>query len=249
MGRPASAWFAGTGTRLGRRAELCGALVCAPPLARWRVALRIAKTCQAPPRKIIITSLSILLCLMFSKFVYTSSLSSFYTFYLIDTFGPSARGRRRSISSSISRPSRRARCWGPHRRQDRAQGGDLVLGAGGAALHAGAALCQSFLGRGAVDPDRLHPGVSLFRHAGLCAGAAAGPRRADFRHVLRRRIRHRARPAWPCWAGLRTSPPSASSSTSARSCLQSGCSPCSCPAPNRLRPTNPVDLFDMHGQI
>jgi MFS transporter, FSR family, fosmidomycin resistance protein len=28
----------------------------------------------------------VLLCLMFSKFVYTSSMSSFYTFYLIDTF-------------------------------------------------------------------------------------------------------------------------------------------------------------------
>jgi FSR family fosmidomycin resistance protein-like MFS transporter len=38
----------------------------------------------------IVTSLTILLCLMFSKFVYTSSLSSFYTFYLIDRFGLSA---------------------------------------------------------------------------------------------------------------------------------------------------------------
>jgi FSR family fosmidomycin resistance protein-like MFS transporter len=39
------------------------------------------------PRRIVITSLIILLCLMFSKFVYTSSLSSFYTFYVIETFG------------------------------------------------------------------------------------------------------------------------------------------------------------------
>ena len=38
------------------------------------------------PRKMIVTSLVILLCLMFSKFVYTTSMSSFYTFYLIDTF-------------------------------------------------------------------------------------------------------------------------------------------------------------------
>jgi MFS transporter, FSR family, fosmidomycin resistance protein len=42
------------------------------------------------PRKVIVTSLLILLCLMFSKFVYTSSLSSFYTFYQIETFGLSA---------------------------------------------------------------------------------------------------------------------------------------------------------------
>jgi MFS transporter, FSR family, fosmidomycin resistance protein len=38
------------------------------------------------PRNTVIVSLVILLCLMFSKFVYTSSMSSFYTFYLIDTF-------------------------------------------------------------------------------------------------------------------------------------------------------------------
>lgn len=39
------------------------------------------------PRRTVILSLAILLCLMFSKFVYTSSMSSFYTFYLIETFG------------------------------------------------------------------------------------------------------------------------------------------------------------------
>ncbi|WP_373504602.1 MFS transporter [Aestuariivirga sp.] len=38
------------------------------------------------PRRLVVTSLAILLCLMFSKFVYTSSMSSFLTFYLIETF-------------------------------------------------------------------------------------------------------------------------------------------------------------------
>ena len=51
----------------------------------------VARRAVAPavplPRRIVITSLIILLCLMFSKFVYTSSLSSFYTFYVIGTFG------------------------------------------------------------------------------------------------------------------------------------------------------------------
>lgn len=54
-----------------------------------------AKRAVAParplPRRIIVTSLVILLCLMFSKFVYTSSMSSFYTFYLMSTFGLSAK--------------------------------------------------------------------------------------------------------------------------------------------------------------
>ncbi len=44
------------------------------------------KAVSSLPRKTIIISLTVLLGLMFSKFVYTASLSSFYTFYLIDTF-------------------------------------------------------------------------------------------------------------------------------------------------------------------
>ena len=39
--------------------------------------------------RIVGVSLAILLALMFSKFVYTSAMSSFYTFYLIDHFGVS----------------------------------------------------------------------------------------------------------------------------------------------------------------
>lgn len=43
------------------------------------------------PRRMVVTSLTVLLCLMFSKFVYTSSMSSFYTFYLMSTFGLSPK--------------------------------------------------------------------------------------------------------------------------------------------------------------
>lgn len=63
--------------------------------ARWyqhhlspaNAARRQAPPAQPLPAKVIRTSLIILLCLMFSKFVYTSSMSSFYTFYVIDKFG------------------------------------------------------------------------------------------------------------------------------------------------------------------
>ena len=54
-------------------------------------ARRAVNAPQPLPRRTIVTSLVILLCLMFSKFVYTSSLSSFYTFYLIDTFSLTPR--------------------------------------------------------------------------------------------------------------------------------------------------------------
>ena len=49
-------------------------------------AKRSASTAAPLPRNVVILSLVILLCLMFSKFVYTVSMSSFYTFYLMDTF-------------------------------------------------------------------------------------------------------------------------------------------------------------------
>ena len=52
---------------------------------------QVPKAPQPLPQRVIVTSLVILLCLMFSKFVYTSSLSSFYTFYLIDTFALTPR--------------------------------------------------------------------------------------------------------------------------------------------------------------
>jgi FSR family fosmidomycin resistance protein-like MFS transporter len=59
-------------------------------LAPKNAAKRQAAPARPLPRKVIVSSLVILLCLMFSKFVYTSSLSSFYTFYQIETFGLSA---------------------------------------------------------------------------------------------------------------------------------------------------------------
>lgn len=46
----------------------------------------VAQSALQLPRKTVVISLVVLLCLMFSKFVYTSSMSSFYTFYLIDSF-------------------------------------------------------------------------------------------------------------------------------------------------------------------
>ena len=52
---------------------------------------RIVPMTSPLPRNTIILSLVILLCLMFSKFVYTAAMSSFFTFYLMDTFKLSAK--------------------------------------------------------------------------------------------------------------------------------------------------------------
>jgi len=72
-------------------------------LVLWRVGLwyrahgmaRAKKAVQAGPllpRAVVIRSLAVLVILIFSKFVYLSSLSSYYTFYLIERFHLSVRG-------------------------------------------------------------------------------------------------------------------------------------------------------------
>ena len=53
---------------------------------------RKAAAAPAPmPNRTVVAALTVLLALMFSKFVYTSSMSSFYTFYLMGTFGLSTK--------------------------------------------------------------------------------------------------------------------------------------------------------------
>ncbi len=69
------------------------AMIILMQVSRWyRVQTKNTGPANAPreispfPRKTIITGISVLLILIFSKFVYMSSLSSYYTFYLINKF-------------------------------------------------------------------------------------------------------------------------------------------------------------------
>jgi FSR family fosmidomycin resistance protein-like MFS transporter len=73
------------------------AIIVAIPVCRWyKNRLQLFKQentvmkvrTESPlPMKTVIVSISILLLLIFSKYVYLSSLSSYYTFYLIEKFG------------------------------------------------------------------------------------------------------------------------------------------------------------------
>ncbi len=64
-------------------------------VSQWHIAHRAAPKRNAPapsaplPRSLAIRSIAILIMLLFSKVCYLSSLSSYYTFYLIQTFGAS----------------------------------------------------------------------------------------------------------------------------------------------------------------
>ncbi|MGH8205700.1 MAG: MFS transporter, partial [Steroidobacteraceae bacterium] len=60
-------------------------------LARLRHGARLAAQAVALPRKTVTNGLIVLLALVFSKYVYLASLSSYYTFYLIHRFGVSVQ--------------------------------------------------------------------------------------------------------------------------------------------------------------
>jgi FSR family fosmidomycin resistance protein-like MFS transporter len=77
------------------------AIIIAMPVCRWyKRRLQIFKQENATmkvrtesplPRKTVIFSISILLLLIFSKYIYMASLSSYYTFYLIEKFNVSVQ--------------------------------------------------------------------------------------------------------------------------------------------------------------
>ncbi len=135
-------------------------------------------------------SLMVLLALMFSKFVYTSAFSSFYTFYLIDHFQVPVKDAQIYLFVYLGAFAVGHLCRRPHWRPHRAQGGDLVFHSRRPALHAGAALREFVLDGGAHRSHWPYPRLGLFRHGGLCAGAFARTRRHDFRAVLRHRLWH-----------------------------------------------------------
>ena len=88
-GRAGLAWFA--------LVALTGFLVLSR-MAVWHAAHGEERRSLAPqtadhnlPRAKVILSLGVLLTLIFSKYVYLSSITSYYTFYLIDRFGLSVR--------------------------------------------------------------------------------------------------------------------------------------------------------------
>ena len=72
------------------------AIIILTHIARWQAAHRVARTAAAPqssglPRPVVARTMIILVVLVFSKVFYLSSLQSYYTFYLIETFNVSVQ--------------------------------------------------------------------------------------------------------------------------------------------------------------
>jgi FSR family fosmidomycin resistance protein-like MFS transporter len=87
-GQRSLAWFA--------LVALLGIVLLAQ-VSRWYAAHPAAKKAEGPraagplPRGKVVTAISVLLVLVFSKYFYIASISSFYTFYLIEKFGVSVQ--------------------------------------------------------------------------------------------------------------------------------------------------------------
>src|SRR6202035_1156870 len=85
-GQSSVAWFSG--------AALLGIVVLIN-VGQWYKAHGIARAAEAQPasapRRHVVLALTVLLALVFSKYIYLASLTSYYTFYLIDHFHVSVR--------------------------------------------------------------------------------------------------------------------------------------------------------------
>ena len=85
-GQHAIGWFAGVALVGIVTLSIIGAWYARHISARRGISRMIAATSPLPRRTVAVT-IGILLALIFSKFVYMASLSSYYTFYLIHKFG------------------------------------------------------------------------------------------------------------------------------------------------------------------
>ena len=142
------------------------------------------------PRSKIVISLTILLLLIFSKFFYLASIGSYYTFYLIHTFGVSVQNAQVHLFFFLGAVAV----------------GTLVGGPLGDKIGRKYVIWFSILGMLpftlmlpyanlfwtgilSVIIGFVH-GVGFSGHRGLCPGTAARPGGHDLGPVLRLRLRH-----------------------------------------------------------
>jgi len=81
-------------------------------LARIR-SVKAAIAESALPRKVVVRSIVVLLVLIFSKFFYLASISSYYTFYLIHHFGLSVRDAQLHLFLFLASVAVGTMCGGP----------------------------------------------------------------------------------------------------------------------------------------
>ena len=168
-------------------------------LGHWyqRTGMRQRQSNAAPARhptlsrRHVSKAMAVLIALMFSKYIYLASFTSYYIFYLMDQVRPVDKGRA-DLSVRVLR-----RCRGRHgrrrpdRRQTRPQARHLGLDLGRAAVHAGPAPCRPDRDDRAERGDRLRALLGLPGCRRLRTGVDARPCRHGVGPFLRLGLRHR----------------------------------------------------------
>ena len=142
------------------------------------------------PRAKVIAWVSILLALIFSKFFYMASITSYYTFYLIRHFHLSVRDAQLHLFLFLAAVAV-GTLWAD--RSATATGANISSGfrfSGRAALHAGIAVREPVLDERAHRRHRAGAGFGVLGHRGLWPGIDAGPGRHGVGPVLRFLLRH-----------------------------------------------------------
>ena len=136
------------------------------------------------PRNKVILAVSILLMLIFSKYFYMASISSYYTFYLMEKFGLSVQNAQFHLFAFLfavaagtfiggplgDKIGRKYVIWGLYPRRS--------------AFHPYFTLRKSVVD-GCFNRDHwFYPRLGVFGHPGVCPGAASGTYRHGFRAVF-----------------------------------------------------------------
>ena len=116
--------------------------------------------------------------LIFSKYFYLASLSSYYTFYLISRFGVSVQSAQLHLFVFLGAVGGRHDSRRADRRSHRPEVRDLGIDPRRLSVHLRAAVRQPVLDRHPDGGDRPDPRVGVLGDPGLRAGARAGTGRA-----------------------------------------------------------------------
>lgn len=121
----------------------------------------------------VIAIISVLAALIFSKYFYLASISSYYTFYLIDRFHLSIQSSQMLLFLFLFAGSGHHH-RGTNRRPLRQKTGHLVLDPGRSSLYHPFAIRKPLLDLCVVGGHRIDSRFRLFRHHCLRTGACPG---------------------------------------------------------------------------